>query len=165
MLSWLDQQAARVLETASACPPLGDTSWDDLLRELGVKPLSQEERQKHFSEGPKRRGGAAPIEVRLALTAIRDRAHASWGGMDIGDDERKLAHRLSSFVDEGMREYLKRVAPAITTASIFANARATTPVYAAAPGGLSQMKCVTCGAPRKSASVALTCVYCGGKLQ
>ncbi len=105
MLSWLDQQAARVLDTASACPPLGDSSWDALLRELGVVPLSQEERQKHFTEGPKRRGGAAPIEVRLALSAIHDRAHASWQKMDIGDEERRLAHKLSSFVDEGMRAY------------------------------------------------------------
>ncbi len=163
MLSWLDQQAARVLDAASACPPLGDSRWDALLRELGVTPLSQDERQKHFTEGPKRRGGAAPIEVRLALTAIHDRARESWQKMDIGDDERRLAHRLSSFVDEGVREYLKRVAPAITTSSIFANARATTPVYATSAGGLSQMKCDSCGAPRKNEG-DLTCVYCGGKV-
>lgn len=165
MIDWLDQQAARVLDTASACQPLGDDSWNDLLRELGVRPLSQEERQKHFSEGPKRKGGAAPIEVRLALTAIHDRAHAAWKKMDIGDDERRVAQRLSSYVDENMRQYVNRVAPAITTASIFANARATTPVYATAAGGLSQMKCVTCGAPRKNDGDALVCVYCGGKLQ
>jgi len=164
-IEWLDSMAARVLDTASACPPLGDPNWDALLREVGVRPLSQEERQQHFSEGPKRRGGAAPIEVRLALTAIHDRAHAEWKRMDIGDDERRLAQRLSSYVDEGMREYMKRVAPAITTSSIFANARATTPVYATAAGGLNQMKCVTCGAPRKTDGDALVCVYCGGKLQ
>jgi hypothetical protein len=161
----LEGEAARVLDAASACPPLGDQKWDGLLRELGVVPLSQEERQKHVSEGPKRRGGAAPIEVRLALRAIHDRAHDAWRGMDIGDDERRLAQRLSSYIDENMREYLKRVAPAITTSSIFANARATTPVYATSSGGLNQMKCVSCGAPRKNESDALTCVYCGGKLE
>jgi hypothetical protein len=163
-VAWLDEQAARVLEVASACPPLGDQNWDGLLRELGVRALSQEERQKHFSEGPKRRGGAAPIEVRLALVSIHDRAHDAWRSMDIGDDERRIAQKLSSYVDENMREYLKRVAPAITTSSIFANARATTPVYATAKGGLNQMKCVACGAPRKN-EADLACVYCGGKLE
>ena len=78
------EQAARVLEVASACPPLGSAEWDGLLRELGVTPLTQEERQKHFTEGPKRRGGAAPIEVRLALTAIHDRAYTAWRAMNIG---------------------------------------------------------------------------------
>jgi len=175
MIDWLDQQAARVLDTASACPPPGapargeataDPTWDALLAEVGVAPLSPEERQKHFTEGPKRRGGAAPIEVRLALTAIHDRAHDAWKKMDIGDEERRIAQKLSSYVDEGMREYLKRVAPAVTTSSIFANARATTPTYGGAvAAGMNQMKCVSCGAPRKNTSDALTCVYCGGKLQ
>ena len=163
---WLDQQAARVLDAASACPPLGDATWDALLRELGVRPLSPEERQQHFTEGPKRKGGAPAIEVRLALTAIHDRAHDAWRAMSIDDDERRLAQRLSSFVDEGMREYLKRVAPAITTSSIFANARATTPSYGGGvAAGMNQMKCVSCGAPRKNTNETLTCVYCGGKLQ
>jgi len=163
MLKWIEEQAARVLDTASASPPLGDPSWDGLLREYGVRPLSQEERQQHVTEGPKRRGGAAPIEVRLALQAIHDKAHASWKQMDIDDDERRLAQKLSSFVDENMRAYLGRVAPAITTASIFANARATTQVYATAGGGLGQMKCAACGAPRKNEG-DLDCVYCGGKV-
>jgi len=166
-VGWLDEQAARVLDVASACPPLGDSNWDGLLRELGVRALSQEERQKHFSEGPKRRGGAAPIEVRLALASIHDRAYAEWRAMDIDDVERRVAQKLSSYVDENMREYLKRVAApmgGITTSSIFANARATTPVYATAGGGLNQMKCVACGAPRKN-EADLTCVYCGGTLK
>ena len=163
MLEWVEQQAARVLDTASACPPAGDQNWDALLREYGIRPLSQEERQQHFTEGPKRRGGAAPIEVRLALQAIHDKAYASWRSMDIGGEERQLAQKLSSFVDENMREYLKRVAPAITTSSIFANARATTQVYATAGGGLGQMKCASCGAPRKNEG-DLSCVYCGGKV-
>ena len=163
MLDWALQQAARVLDTASACPPAGDQNWDGLLRELGVRPLSQEERQQHYTEGPKRRGGAAPIEVRLALQAIHDKAYASWRGMDIGDEERRLAQTLSSFVDAHMSEYLKRVAPAVTTASIFANARATSPVYATQGAGLGQMKCASCGAPRKNEG-DLNCVYCGGKV-
>ncbi len=154
-----------MLEVASASAPLGDAAWDGLLRELGVRPLSPEERQKHLTEGPKRRGGAAPIEVRLALKAIHDRAHDAWRKMDIDDEERSVAQRLSSFVDQGMGEYLKRVAPAITTSSIFANARATTPSYGGGvQAGLNQMKCVSCGAPRKTDGDALVCVYCGGKL-
>ncbi len=159
-------QAARVLDLARDAPPLGNAAWDGLLRELGVTPLTQEERQKHFTEGPKRRGGAAPIEVRLALNAIHDRAHAAWRAMDINSDERKLAHTLSSFVDENMSAYMKRVAPAPTTSSIFANACATTPNYAAmgVSAGMNQMKCTSCGAPRKNESDALTCVYCGGHL-
>ncbi len=165
--SWMDGQAARVLDTASACAPLGDASWDALLRELGVSPLSPQERQEHLAAGPKRRGGAAPIEVRLALAAIHDRAHAAWQKMDIDAAERDLSRRLSVFVEDNMGEYMRRVAaPAPTTASIFANARATTPNYGGAvKAGLNQMKCTTCGAPRKIDDPNVgPCVYCGGVL-
>ncbi len=173
LAAWVDEQAARVLEVASASAPLGGSAsaaWDALLREHGAAPLSPEERKKHLEEGPKRRGGAAPIEVRLALQAIHDRAYASWRAMDIDDEERSLARRLSTFVEDGMRDYLARVAPpAPTTASIFANARATTPNYmthgGAVKAGMNQMKCTSCGAPRKTESDALLCVYCGGTLR
>ena len=57
-------------------------------------------------------------------------------------------------------------ASAPTTSSIFAKARATTPSYGGGvAAGMNQMKCVTCGAPRKNESETLACVYCGGKVQ
>jgi hypothetical protein len=164
---WVAARVAHVLDVASTCPPLGNPAWDALLAELGVSPLTPRERQEHFAAGPKRKTGAAPIEVRLALNAIHDHAQTAWRALDIGADERALAHKLSTFVEEAMREYLKLVTPqAPTTSSIFANARATTPNYSAmgVGAGMNQMKCVACGAPRKNESDALTCVYCGGKL-
>ncbi len=63
--SWIDDQAARVLEVGSTCALGGDPTWDAVLRDHGVQPLPQDERQKHITEGPKRSRGALPIEVRL----------------------------------------------------------------------------------------------------
>lgn len=167
LAAWVDEQVARVLASASASAPLGDPAWDAVLRGYGVEPLSHVERKKHFDEGPKRRGGAPPIEVRLALESIHDRARAAWQSLDVSDEERKMSHRLSTLVEDGMRDYLARVAaPAPTTASIFANARATTPSYGGAvKAGMNQMKCTTCGAPRMRDDPNVgPCVYCGGRL-
>ena len=163
----VDEQVARVLAVASASAPLGDPSWDALLREHGVAPLSHDERKQHFDQGPRRKGGAAPIEVRLVLESLRERARASWQAMSIDDEERALGRRLSNLVEDGMRDYLARVAPpAPTTASIFANARATTANYGGAvKAGMGQMKCTTCGAPRRNDADGLACVYCGGTVR
>jgi len=171
LATWVDEQVARALEVGSACDPLGGPQatreWDALMREHGVAPLTPDERKKHRDEGPKRRGGAPPIEVRLVVQSIHDRAHAAWHKMDIDDEERRMSRRLSTLVEDAMRDYLARVAPpAPTTASIFANARATTPNYGGSVNaGMNQMKCTSCGAPRKTDGDALVCVYCGGTLR
>ena len=154
---WLDQQAARVLEVGSTCALGGDATWDALLKELAVEPLPPDERRRHLAEGPKRTRGALPIEVRWAITAVQDRAKRA-------PHEDALDHKLHTIIDVVTREHLARTAPAAaTTASIFANARATTPSYGGGvAAGMNQTKCAACGGPRKTE--ALVCAYCGGKL-
>jgi hypothetical protein len=173
LAAWIDAQSARVLEVGSTCALGGDAAWDALLAELGVRPLPPDERARHLAEGVKRPRGALPIEVRWAAAAIHDRARPGVRALDLASEtpaESELAdrieRRLNLLVDELAREHLGRVSPAApTTASIFANARATTPKYGAVGAGMGQMKCVTCGAPRKRTEGALTCVYCGGRLE
>jgi hypothetical protein len=175
--AWIDDQAQRVLDVGSTCALGGDAAWDALLGELGVAPLPAEERRRHIAEGPKRARGASPIEVRWAIQTIFDRARAALRPLDLeaessaeNDLVGKIEHRLYALVDEVTRAHLARVAPpapaANSTSSIFANARATTPSYGGGvAAGLDQMKCTTCGAPRKNVSDALVCVYCGGTVQ
>jgi hypothetical protein len=185
LASWIEDEAARVLEVGSRCALGGDAAWDAVLRELGVTPLPAGERQKHLAEGPKRARGASPIEVRWAIQAVFERARGSLRPMDYEADTaeenalvRKIEQRLYSLVEDVTREHIRRVAPpapaASATASIFANARATTPKYGGGvAAGLNQMKCTTCGAPRKAEargahegepSAVGPCVYCGGAL-
>jgi hypothetical protein len=174
LASWVDQQAARVLEVGSTCALGGDPTWDALLRELGREPLPQDERQKHIAEGPKRVRGALPIEVRWAITSVDERARAALRPMDMKAETpeenalvRKIEQRLYALTDEVTRAHLARVTPAApTTSSIFANARATTPNYGGGvKAGLNQMKCTACGAPRKTEDPSVgPCVFCGGQM-
>ncbi len=172
--AWIEEQSARVLEVGSTCALGGDAAWDGVLADFGVTPLPPEERKRHIAEGPKRQRGALPIEVRFAITSLYERARTSVRAMDMKAETSeenalvaKIEQRLAHLVDEITREHLQRVTPqAPTTSSIFANARATTPNYGGGvKAGMNQMKCTSCGAPRKNESDSLTCVYCGGKLQ
>ncbi len=172
--SWVDEQASRVLEVGSTGALGGDPTWDAVLRDHGVQPLPPEERHKHVTEGPKRSKGALPIEVRLAVTSIYDRAREAVRAMDMKAETpeenelvRKIEQRLMPLVEQVTRDHLQRVTPvAPTTSSIFANARATTPDYGGGvKAGLNQMKCTACGAPRKTTDPSVgPCVFCGGKM-
>jgi hypothetical protein len=172
--SWVDDQAERVLVVGSTCALGGDPTWDAVLRDHGVQPLPPEERQKHITEGPKRTRGALPIEVRLCITSIYDRARDAVRAMDMksetpeeNDLVRAIEQRLVVVVDFVTSAHLHRVTPvAPTTSSIFANARATTPSYGGGvKAGMNQMKCTACGAPRKTEDPSVgPCVFCGGKM-
>jgi len=172
--SWVDEQASRVLEVGSTCTLGGDPTWDAVMHEHGVVPLPQDERHKHITEGPKRSKGALPIEVRLAITSIHERARQAVRAMDMKAETpeenelvRKIEQRLVNMVDQVTHDHLQRVTPvAPTTSSIFANARATTPSYGGGvKAGMNQMKCTACGAPRKTEDPSVgPCVFCGGKM-
>ncbi len=56
--------------------------------------------------------------------------------------------------------------PKNTTASIFANARASTRNYTAGQAGAhtTTLTCQSCGAPRKEGQQSLTCSFCGGHM-
>lgn len=174
LASWLDHWATQVLEVGSTCALGGDAAWDAVLREHGVSPLPPTERQRHIQEGPRRSRGALPIEVRWVIEAVHQRSREAARALDLRvetPEEQRIVdgieHRLVNLVEDTTRAHLQRVTPAVnTTASIFANARATTPNYASAgaAAGVSQMKCKSCGAPRKSLEEIGACGYCGGKI-
>lgn len=183
LAQWIDQSQRWLLETASSSALGGDAGWDAALSQIGMAPLSAAERAQHVAEGPKRLRGALPMELRSALVLIETRARTALRPLDRAASSpaeealvRGIEQRLLTMVEDTMKEMLRRVSPPPTTsASIFANAKASTATYANAVGaGASQMKCTTCGAPRKpkpgdaamvndGASIE-PCAYCGGKV-
>ncbi len=183
LTAWVDQSRSWLLETAANAALGGDASWDAALSQMGIPPLAPDERRRHVAEGPKRSRGALPVELRQALVAVEERARAALRPLDRAASSpaeealvRALEQRLLELVEGTMKEMLARTTPpANTSASIFANARASTQTYAAsgAKAGATQMKCTTCGAPRKpgagaapvnDGAVIEPCAYCGGKV-
>jgi hypothetical protein len=171
---WVETMSRRVLEQGVASALGGDPAWDALLAELGVTPLPPAERQRHLKEGARRSRGALPIEVRWAIERIEKSARAWLWEIDKamptehGDQYiRPVEHQLQGLVDETVRQHLAQTAlVANTTASIFANARASTPNYSAmgAKAGIEETKCKTCGGPRRHTGDLGPCDYCGAQL-
>jgi hypothetical protein len=173
LLGWVETMSQRVLITGTTCALGGDSRWFELLGELGIAPLAAHERERHLREGSPRRRGALPIEVRWAIESVEKRARAWLWEIDRamptehGDEcIRPIEHELVGMVERTIRAHLAATAPAVTTSSIFANARNTTPSYAqmGKKAGLEEVTCRTCGAPRVSAGDLGRCTYCGGEL-
>ena len=175
LAAWVDHWATQVLEVGSTCALGGDAAWDAILREHGVsRRCPPEERQRHIKEGPRRSRGAAahrgPVGHRGDPQALPRGGARPRPRVETPEEQRivdAIEQRLVNLVDETTHAHLQRVTPpANTTSSIFANARATTPNYSAmgAAAGVSQMKCKSCGAPRKSTEEIGACGYCGGAI-
>lgn len=181
--AWIDQSRGWIVEAACASALGGDAGWDAVLSQLGIPPLPPAERKRHLDEGPKRTRGALPMEVRSALVAVEERARAALRPLDRAASTppeetlvREIEQKLLDFAEHALRSVLARTTPpANATASIFANARASNQGWAASgvKAGSSQMKCTTCGAPRKPGASAAPvndgaaiepCAYCGGKV-
>jgi hypothetical protein len=173
LLRWVEVMSRRVLEQGVASALGGDPAWDALLTELGVRPQPPEERRRHLTEGAQRARGALPIEVRWAIETVDKSARAWLWEIDrampaeFGDKYiRPIEHRLIGLVDETVRAHLAQTVAAPTTASIFANARATTPKYSSmgTKAGIEETKCKTCGGPRRHTGDLGPCDYCGAQL-
>ena len=172
---WFDASLEWLREAATNTPRGGDEAWLAAMRHLGAEPLPADERARHLAEGAPLRAGPLPIEYRRALEALRDRAAPLCREIDlsVADDSTQaavdqLSRRLDSLVDAELREHLARVRPAVSTASIFANALATSQRMfgdgQAQAAGVATRQCPTCGAPRRYGSEALVCEYCGSPL-
>ena len=171
---WSQAEAERIVETAVSASLEGSAEWDALLQQADVEPLAPEQRQRHATMGPPRSSGPPPIEVRRALEAVRRRAteaaaqlDAAQAGLDSAtqralDELRRCADQL---VDAQLRRYISRVRPKITTASIFANAMATSRNMTAAgvKAGASTLSCDCCGAPRMKDAATAVCEFCGSE--
>jgi hypothetical protein len=174
LLGWVETMSERVLSAGTSCALGGDGRWFELLAELGVTPLPEGERERHLREGSKRARGALPIEVRWAIESVEKRARGWLWEIDksmpteYGDAYvRPIEQKLHGMVERTVRAHLAATAGAVvTTSSIFANARNTTPSYAqmGKKAGLEEVSCRTCGAPRARAGDLGRCTYCGGEL-
>lgn len=177
--NWVEDTVARVREAAASAPKGGDERWIGLLRELGVEPLSDEERARHLTQGAPITKGALPMEFRWALEAIERQAAPACRNIDMaldtGDDATqravdKLAHRINLLVDDELGNYMSSIRPTITTSSIFANAMATSTNHTAQSeamgygSGVSTTSCGSCGAPRQAGRESMTCEFCGSQL-
>jgi hypothetical protein len=147
------QAIAAIVNLASTCPAGGDARWDAMLGQLGVTPLVADERARHLREGPGQSKGALLLELRWALDAgvapICEPMDQPW--------------RLTNEVEQAVRDYVGAVKPRVTTASIFANAlasSATSPTAMVGGAGASADCCVCCGAPRRDRG-EVRCSYCG----
>jgi len=173
LLGWVETMSQRILATGTTCALGGDSRWFELLGELSITPLAPAERERHLREGSKRARGALPIEVRWAIEVVEKRARGWLWEIDkampteYGDQYiRPIEHKLVGMVEETVRAHLSATAPAVTTSSIFANAKSTTPSYAqmGKKAGIEEVSCRTCGAPRVRAGDLGRCTYCGGEL-
>ena len=135
-MSTLDDWCTRAFETALA----GDEArWDELVRELGLTPLTTAQRVTIRTSGVPGLKGVLPVELRVVLEAIRTRVGAQPGASKLYDD-------LDVFVD---RELLRFIAaaqpPKVALKGIFANANRTA-VRMASADSVSALKCACCGA-------------------
>ena len=169
---WSQGEAERIVETAVSASLEGSPEWDALLRQAGAEPLVPEERRRHATMGPPRSSGPPPIEVRRALEAVRRRAMEAAAQLDAAQDgfddaaERaldELRRTADQLVDAQLRRYISRVRPKITTASIFANAAATSRSMGGAKAGASTLTCDCCGAPRMKDAATAACEFCGSE--
>ncbi len=172
---WVEDTVTRVRETATSTARGGDEQWIGLLQQLGVEPLSPDERARHLAQGAPISKGALPMEFRWALEAVERQASPVCReidmALDTGDDATqravdKLAHRLNLLVDQELEQYMNSVRPTISTSSIFANAMATTQGFMdqAQGAGVSTTSCPCCGAPRQHGRDSMECEFCGSKL-
>lgn len=175
LASWVETSVDRVRQTAASAPRGGDEQWIGLLRQLGVEPLSEEQRARHLAQGAPISKGALPMEFRWALEAIEKQAAPACRDIDMaldaGDDAAqravdKLSRRISLLVDEELKAYMSSVRPTVSTSSIFANAMATSPNYMnqAQAAGVNTTTCTCCGAPRQGARESMECEFCGSPL-
>lgn len=147
---------ASVVNLALACPAGGDQRWDAKLRELGLTPLSADDRNLHLREGPGQSRGALLLELRWALNA------ALAPICEAMDEDEQLRNESG----QAVRDYVGAVKPRITTSSIFANAlahAASSPSRVAGSPDASADQCGCCGAPLHDRSSKL-CRYCGEQL-
>ena len=153
-LEAFERRCAELLEFAVAQPRGGGPSWDARLEELGAPRLSPEDRERHLQQGVSLAAGALPIEFRWAVEALVQR------GSGLGE-ERSAA---SAVAERTLQAYLARVKLRPSTASIFANAMATTRTYGSVQAGSGAMTCRTCGAPRMGTRERRSCEFCGSDL-
>lgn len=172
----LDEQFAYILGTARKSAPGGDVEWQVLVSELGLEPMSTQERGALARK--RRHGrGAFPDEVERALTALSQRAeqtlHALAGRSSAPDWEQQRAALLAGLpglVSTRKGDYCAWLVEVPKTnaglGGIFAQARSTAAL--SKEGDIdwkthTTVSCQGCGAPQ-STRLSFVCSFCDGNL-
>ena len=184
----IDGHVRWILDTAGACPPGGNATWDRVLTHYGAAPDAALKRLEDAQQSGQARG-ATLIEVRRAVDAMLAQAKAELdrvvppvaigvgsvvsaigaGTSDPVLESRvaTLRARLTSITDEALARYTQTVCPpkaavAASVNSVFANAQATAKLTPWANYKLDPSKvltCHSCGAPQEVA-LDFVCRYC-----
>ena len=172
LLAWVRAAAATLRQTAATAPRGGGPQWRARLAELGVAPLPEDVRRRHLDRGAVFHSGPPPIELRRALERVVQQGRALRGAAGAAHADAaawvELDHCLDTLVEDELGRYLQTVRAPVTTASIFANAMATSvrPLAQGPGAGVDTLRCTSCGAPRQGASGAAStsCEFCGRPL-
>jgi hypothetical protein len=179
----VDGHVRWILQSATACPPGGNRSWDQVLAHYGASPDPALARLEQAAQAGQSRG-ATQNEVRRALEAMLSQAKAEidrlvppvpWGAMQVGGTSdpafehqvASLRAKLTRLPDETLARYTAEVCPpkaavAASVNSVFANAQATaklTPWANVKIDATKVLECNACGAPQEVA-LDFTCRYC-----
>lgn len=179
----VDGHVRWILQSAGACPPGGNRSWDQVLAHYGAKPDAALARLEEAQQAGQSRG-ATLKEVRRALEAMLSSARAEldrvvppvqWGAAVVaGTADANFEHyvatlraKLTRIPDEALARYTSEVCPpkaavAASVNSVFANAQATaklTPWANVKIDAAKVLECNACGAPQEVA-LDFVCRYC-----
>jgi len=179
----VDGHVRWILQSASACPPGGNRSWDQVLAHYGAGPDAPLARLEEAQQAGQVRG-ATLKEVRRALEAMLTSARAEldrivppvqWGAQQVaGTSDPNFEHyvaslraKLTSIPDEALARYTSEVCPpkqavAASVNSVFANVQATaklTPWANVKIDAAKVFECHACGAPQEVA-LDFVCRYC-----
>lgn len=179
----VDGHVRWILQSAAACPPGGNRSWDQVLAHYGAHPDAALARLEEAQQAGQSRG-ATLKEVRRALDAMLTSARAEldrlvppvqWGGAVVaGTSDPNFEHyvatlraKLTRIPDEALARYTADVCPpkaavAASVNSVFANAQATaklTPWANVKIDATKVFECHACGAPQEVA-LDFVCRYC-----
>lgn len=176
----LDGHVRWILQSASACPPGGNRSWDQVLAHYGAAPDAALARLEEAQQAGQARG-ATLKEVRRAIDAMIAAARSeldrlvpptAWGMANTSDPAfehyvASLRAKLTSIPDEALARYTSDVCPpkaavAASVNSVFANVQATaklTPWANVKIDPAKVLECHACGAPQEVA-LDFVCRYC-----
>lgn len=179
----VDGHVRWIVQTAAACPPGGNRTWDQVLAHYGAKPDAPLARLEDAQQAGQSRG-ATLKEVRRAIDAMLSQAKAEldrlvppvqWGAAVVGGTSdpafehyvASLRAKLTSIPDEALARYTAEVCPpkaavAASVNSVFANAQATAKLTPWANYKIDAAKvfeCHACGAPQEVA-LDFVCRYC-----
>jgi hypothetical protein len=150
----------RVTSSAFLSAKGGDESWNKVMSDYNVIPLTQSEKESLLNSQMKITKGAFPIELRRVMEVVLNKYSAM--------NNPALNTLLASFnIESKILEYYQKIKPFAGMGDIFKNAsNSSLTKYSQGLQKEKQMtiKCKNCGAPREEEMQYDKCLFCGSKL-